>query len=253
MRVKTATILDRLSLGAVAAVLSANEKRIPRFLFEYFERHSWQVVALIVAAAVIGAVSPLQSLAKRGHLDRRVRLQRDVLGKLGELVERTRLAQPALSPADPGLHVWKPKRRLWHPFSPRLERVGFYRLGNTPTTVSFSPEKGKGVVGLCWRDNSPKGVNVEALAARLTTPTDFQREINSRGGDAVMNLSWEEFQRVKHRGAVFAAPVRSGGEKFLGCVSIDVKQGYEILIEQGIPKLAADAAALFGPDDFYIL
>lgn len=44
-----------------------------------------------------------------------------------------------------------------------------------------------------------------------------------------MNLSWRQFEEVRHRGAVFASPVRNGRNKFIGCVSVDASRGFTSL------------------------
>lgn len=44
-----------------------------------------------------------------------------------------------------------------------------------------------------------------------------------------MNLSWNDFDRFRHRGAVFASPIRNGRNRFIGCISVDVSHGYHEL------------------------
>jgi len=44
-----------------------------------------------------------------------------------------------------------------------------------------------------------------------------------------MNLAWPDFLRVRHRGAVFASPVRDGRGEFVGCVSVDTSRGFTAL------------------------
>ena len=46
------------------------------------------------------------------------------------------------------------------------------------------------------------------------------------GSDAVMNLPWSEFKKVRHRGAVFASPIRNGRNSFIGCISFDASHGF---------------------------
>jgi len=232
-------------------LLGMNEKKTPVAVERYFGRHASQLLAVIVVAGVVGALSPVEALAKRSRVERKVQLRREVLTELGVLLAKAQLACPGLDLGDPGLHVWRPRRSLRHPLAGSLRRVGFFRLGTTPVTVRFEPVRGVGVVGLCWRDDAVKAVDVEALATRLHTEALFDAEVASCGADAVMGLSWEKFNDVKHRGAVFAAPIR-GRRGFIGCVSVDVSRGHDALVAQGLPAFAAGVAAKFGPADFDI-
>ena len=44
-----------------------------------------------------------------------------------------------------------------------------------------------------------------------------------------MNLSWHEFHRVKHRGAVFACQIQNGHNRLIGCLSIDTSHEFVTL------------------------
>lgn len=251
MQLKTGKTVDRSVLAVVAVVLAGNERKVPAGLAKYFDHHSWQALLLILIAGVVGAFSPFESLARRGQLERRVRLQRELLVKLGALVEKAAFVEPKVASSDPGLHIWRPKRSLRHP-SGQLERVGWFRLGHTPTVVGFDPKRGSGVVGLCWRDNLPKEVDVEPLVTQFNTEAKFNAQL-AQDPDVLMNLSWEQFNRVSHRGAVFAAPIRDARGRFLGCVSVDVSHGFAQLRRNGVPALAASVASMFGREELALL
>jgi len=110
-----------------------------------------------------------------------------------------------------------------------LTRIATYRLGSTPATRSFAPGKGVGVVGLCWKRNEEVSVDVARLANELETEGQYETYRSQSGGDAVMNLPWRDFVRVRHRGAVFASPIRNGRGEFIGCISIDARDGFDSL------------------------
>ena len=84
-------------------------------------------------------------------------------------------------------------------------------------------------MGLCWKLNQDIGVDVEQLANQLKDESTYEDYQQRHGGDKVMNLSWAEFNRVKHRGAVFASPIRNGRNRFIGCISVDASRGFETL------------------------
>ena len=93
----------------------------------------------------------------------------------------------------------------------------------------FSPPKGVGVVGLCWKHNHEIAVDVERLAKQLPDRPAFEAYRSNNGPDSVMNFTWDDFSRVKHRGAVFAFPIRNGRGAFVGCLSVDAGHGFEAL------------------------
>jgi hypothetical protein len=88
---------------------------------------------------------------------------------------------------------------------------------------------GVGVVGLCWKRNREVGVNVQRLAERLQTLQSYTDFVRCNGTDEVMNLSWDQFNEVKHRGAVFAWPIRNRRQKFIGCISVDASHSFDQL------------------------
>lgn len=134
---------------------------------------------------------------------------------------------PPIELGDLSLHVWRVQRSLRNLFRQRLTRVATYRLGATPQTRSFTPAKGIGVVGLCWKYNEEKAVDVEALCRTLTGQQEYEKYRASQGTDSVMGFTWPEFKRVSHRGAVLASPIRNRQGRFVGCISVDAKSGFD--------------------------
>jgi hypothetical protein len=81
-------------------------------------------------------------------------------------------------------------------------------------------------VGLCWQRDQEVSFDVSDLAVDLSDQQKFEAYRSSKGADSVMGFTWPEFQRYRHRGAVFASPVRNGRNQFVGCVSFDAERGY---------------------------
>ncbi len=253
---KVGALSDKLLAAGIAAVLTAKEAKTPKSLADYLDRHIWLVIVLIIAMALLTVLKPFQSLGARHRVARRIRLQRQILTQLGHLVEKAQAAEPTIPISDPGIHVWRPRLRpafsVTRPLAKRLQRVGFFRLGHHPQVLEFEPLKGEGVVGLCWQDNAPKHYDITALAQVITDRTAFDGHVQAHGPASVMNLSWDQFEKVKHRGAVFATPIRDRRGKFVGCVSGDVSRGYPQL-RSDVPPILDEVAAILTPEEFDLL
>lgn len=65
-----------------------------------------------------------------------------------------------------------------------------------------------------------------------------------------MGLSWRQFNDVKHRGAVFAGPIRNGKHDFVGCVSVDAGQGYQSLNDNDLWHQINSLCGILGQDGF---
>lgn len=249
MRPLTAKVLDRTIMLAATCVLVAEQYSVPSASF-------WDGVAggrghivgiAVTAIATFGALTPTQVWAERSQVARRTAIRHQILHHFGRLLAIAARVDPPPPAADLGLHVWRVAWSLRRPHR-RLVRVATYRLGSTPTTRAFAPGCGVGVVGLCWKRNEEVAVDVEALAARLTTQAAYEAHLASHGGDTVMNLTWPEFLRVRHRGAVFASPVRDGEGEFVGCVSVDSSRGYAALVGDDLWHEINSLCVLLGND-----
>jgi hypothetical protein len=230
MRPLTAKIIDRTVMLAATCVLIAEQYSAPSAGFwDGFEgSRGYLVATMVIVIATFGALTPTQVWSERSQMGRRTAVRHQVLSHFGRLLEIVSLVEPKLSASDLGLHVW---RVTWSIRAPhrRLVRIATYRLGSAPATRAFEPGKGVGVVGLCWKRNEEVAINVEDLARRLTSPTSYHEFVITNGPDCVMNMTWSEFLRVRHRGAVFASPIRDGKGKFIGCVSVDASRGFDFL------------------------
>jgi hypothetical protein len=235
VRERTGKIIDKSIVLVGGLALLANQSKTPAWWSIYVGKHAWLQYALLIVVGMVGAVTPAESFATRSRAKTLQKLQRRLLIGLGGFISLAEEhVKPQIELEDVGLHTWIVKRTWKHPLDGVLKRSGTYRIGGNLLTVgNFAPIKGKGVIGLCWKHNGESHCNVEGLAMKLITPTDFEEYRQGHGGDAVMNLSWNEFNEVKHRGAVFAAPVRNG-ERFVGCFSVDCCHGYDALVRGGI-------------------
>jgi hypothetical protein len=160
-----------------------------------------------------------------------------LLYTLGELIERcqqiaeeSKAQASSTKPAlifdfgDLGLHVWKVawhRRSGWPFYGRELERVKTVRLGSLPALRQISFYKGKGVVGKCWQLNDEVIVDNNARYRHVQSEADWLA-LNPADRDG---FSYQEFVRVRDRGAILASPVRDHRQRFIGCVSLDVKTG----------------------------
>jgi hypothetical protein len=246
---------DKIITLAAVVMLAAIANRYPTksFAEDIVDHHGWVILLLLSTSGVFTALGPAETLAARSAVKERIAYQYQILGALGRMLDVTKTITPSLDTADFGLHLWRRRRSLRHPVSGRLERIVTYRLGGSPVTRDFRPAKGVGVVGLCWRDNRPVDVDVEALNVGLEDEAAFEHYKSTRGPDAVMGMTWKQFQNVAHRGAVFASPVRDGRGRFIGCVSADARHGYRPLAENGLRRELDSLASSFTRSTFHIV
>ncbi|MEU5566161.1 hypothetical protein [Micromonospora musae] len=252
MRPLTAKLLDRLILLTATLGLTARQYDWPskQLWTELVGDRSYILLILLAIIGVFGAFTPFQELVARGLVDRRSAFRHQVLVHYGQMLKVSQRVRPPLDLADLGLHVWRIRRSYRHPINGHLKRVATYRLGSTPTTRAFAPPKGVGVVGLCWERNEEVHIDVAAIAARCTTEDAYEAFRSTEGEAAMMRFTWKEFQRLKHRGAVFASPIRNGHGKFLGCVSVDASHGFATLDTSLFWRELNQLCALIGQDGF---
>ncbi|MEU1052739.1 hypothetical protein [Streptomyces sp. NPDC005876] len=252
MRKLTAKLTDRLILLAATLGLVARQYGFPST--DFWDRASHERpylhVALVCVVGVFGALTPFEAYSEREKGERRAVLRQQVLTHFGKLLDITRRVQPPTETGDLGLHVWLIRRSLRHPLSGYLSRVATYRLGSTPTTRSFAPTKGVGVVGLCWKRNQEVSCDVQTLTAQLTNRQRFEAYRGEQGSDAVMGFTWSEFVRVSHRGAVFASPIRGHKGAFIGCISVDAKHGHDAMNTDDFWHEVNSLCSRIGHDDF---
>lgn len=231
MRPRTAKALDRTVLLVATVCLAACQYDVPNKTFwrQLPGGRGYLALCLILAVGAFGTFVPFQTVAVRRQVKRKAALRQQILTHFGRIQAITARSGLSLDLSDPGLHIWRIRRTLRHPISPRLSRLATYRLGSTPATRAFSPRKGTGVIGLAWKENKEVAINVAELAARIPDEQSYLRHRQANGDDAVMGMTWAEFCRVRHRGAVFASPVRNALGEFVGCVSVDTSHGFSSL------------------------
>lgn len=252
MKMSAARAIDRLVVLAATVTLAGKQYGFPsEELWKDVEReYSYVLLTLILIAGFFGVATPSESWSQRLRVERRLVMRRHVLTAFGQLIEVCSAVTPAIAVSDLGLHVWHRKRNYRHPLHGELTRVATYRLGASPATRRIHPTPGVGVVGLCWKHDQEVSVDVAALTRDLVDEDTFASFRTREGADAVMGFSWEEFQRYRHRGAVFATPIRNGRSRFVGCVSFDVSHGYDSLNVQRIWHILNSLSFVVGEDGF---
>lgn len=252
MRPLTGKILDRLFLLTATLILAARQYDVPSKTFwtTTLRDRGYVAIILIVIISIFGAFTPFQAHAARARIDGRAATRQQVLAHFGRLLLIGERAQPRVELSDLGLHVWRVKRTFRSPIAGRLKRVTTYRLGTTPANRPFTPARGVGVVGLCWANNREESMDVESLASKLATEQAFIDYRDEKGPDAVMGLSWAQFRDVRHRGAVFASPIRNGRGAFIGCVSVDASRSFTSLDSNELWQQMNSLCAILGRDAF---
>lgn len=243
MRSKAAAAWDKGIATVALAALAAKSQGFPDqpMWDEVTDSVPGLIPALLIIAAVF-TLGPFAARAQRSLVHRRIQLEREVLVQFGKMIRETDRVINGFRFEDLGLHAWQVKRPIWFFGEKRLRRVATYRLGGNIVLRKFEPRRGQGVVGMCWERNTEASFDVEDLAARATTESEFNALLAAEGDAAVMRLSWDEFRQVCHRGAVFASPIRDDNHNFRGCLSLDAKAGYAVLASSELPELLNELA-----------
>jgi hypothetical protein len=251
VRLSTARTLDRIALLTATVMLAAQRYGIPtrEFWKAITEDRPYLLILLLSAVGIFGVLTPFELISRRSRIERQVILQKQILTTFGQLLEVAKSIQPPVPLSDPGLHIWRKHRSIRHPRG-ELVRVATYRLGSSPATRALHPTRGVGVVGLCWQKDQEVKFDVEEIARQVPDENSFVRYREARGRESVMGFSWAEFQRFKHRGAVFATPIRNGRARFTGCLNFDVDHGYAQLDDRHLWHALNSLAIVLGQDGF---
>lgn len=252
MKRNTARIIDRTVTLAATLCLAGNAYSVPSsgFWSIVHEEHPYALIVLLVIVGVFGALSPFESWSAKTLMNRNVTMRKRVLSSFGVLLDISKKIRPSLPTGDLALHIWQRRRTIRHPVSGVLVRVSTYRMGTTPYNRSFQPTKGVGVVGLCWEKDREFGFDVESLRNAITDEQSFDRHVRQHGRESVMNLGWQAFENVRHRGAVLAIPIRNGRHRFVGCVSVDASHGYRELDTHELREEVGKLALAIGQEEF---
>ncbi len=223
------------SAGAWSSLLQGKPYLLPLFL---------------LVVGVFGAFTPFEQWQSRSVSDQNVLMRRRILSSFGKILEIGTGIVPPLETGDLALHVWRKHRSVRHPVSGTLKRVATYRMATSPMNRSFAPPKGVGAVGMCWQRDREVRFDVEKLSEMIETETEFTKHVEDHGAEAVMNLSWPQFENFRHRTALFAVPIRNGRSKFIGCISVDASRGFEILNDRILIEEMSNLSLAIGQDDF---
>ncbi|MBN6034961.1 hypothetical protein [Amycolatopsis sp. 195334CR] len=251
MKRSTAKLLDKAFLLLATLGLAGKAYHVPSkpFWDALLGNRPYVMLVLLGIAGVFGALTPFEAWQARAMADRNVIMRRSILSSFGKLLVISQAIEPPLETGDLALHVWRKRRTLRHPIRGVLKRLATYRMSTHPVTRRFTPVLGEGVVGLCWKYDREYAVDVGPLAAELTDRDAFDR-VREDDPERVMNLTWEGFDRVKHRAAVLATPIRNGRSKFVGCISLDASHGYPVLYRREVLEEMTNLGIYIGREDF---
>ncbi|MGW1609809.1 hypothetical protein ACWCQZ_10485 [Streptomyces sp. NPDC002285] len=249
MRPRLTESADKVITLAATVFLAANANKYPSedYWKSGWESASWVVPAALAVAGIFGVIQPFSALSSRSMAQRRIYLQRQLLTKLGEIIKLGMTqVNPPLHISDLALHVWRKRKSLRHPFVGELQRIASYRLGAATALRDFRPSRGVGIIGLCWKENAPCSMDATPLKDRQTFRQESQADL-----DRVMGFkSYEEFNKVSHRTALFASPIQNAKSKFIGCVSADASSGYSDLSNSDLPQKLNELAESLNAADF---
>lgn len=249
MRPRLSELIDKTIALAATVFLAANANNWPSESYwkSGWVSASWVIPTALVIAGVFGALQPISALRSRSTVQKRIQLQRQLLTRLGEIIHLGMTqVNPPLDISDLALHVWRKRRSLWHPRVGELERIASYRLGAATTLRDFRPTKGVSIIGLCWKYNA-----ASSMDATLLRDINHFRQESQKGPDYVMGFkSYDDFQKVSHRTALFASPIQDGKLKFIGCVSADAGSGYAELYNANLPRKLNEIAESLNATDF---
>ncbi|WP_143091402.1 hypothetical protein [Lentzea albida] len=248
----TARLLDKSALLVVTLGLAAKAYNIPskQFWDSLLQGRGYVSLVLLGLAGVFGALTPFESYHKRSMLDRTVTMRRRILAAFGRMLEISGKIQPPLDTGDLAMHFWRKKRTFRHPVSGVLTRVSTYRMSTHPLNRKFAPQRGVGVVGLCWQFNKEVHFDVGPLIATLATEQEFNDHVQQQGSESVMNLSWKSFNEFRHRTALLATPIRNGRNRFIGCVSVDASRGFDVLCCRALIEEMTELGLAIGQENF---
>ncbi len=248
----TAKTADKTILLTATLFLAGKAYNVPSKTFwdDVLNGRPYLLLTFLVVAGVFGAFTPFESWRRRSFVDRNVMMRRRVLSTFGRLLEISAEIDPHLDTGDLALHVWRRRRTPRHPVHGVLKRLSSYRMSSYPATRAFSPTRGVGAVGLCWQLDREVSFDVTALVESLDSEAKFDDHVDRHGSETVMNLTWDEFKDFNHRTALFVTPIRSGRNKFVGCVSVDSSGGYSVLNERELFEEMTNLGMAIGREDF---
>lgn len=252
MKRVVARAIDRSIVLLATLCLTGNAYHVPsaQFWSSILQDRPYLPLVQLGIVAVFGVLTPFENWRARSLSDRNVGMRRRMLSTFGRILEIGNKVTPPLDTGDLAMHVWQKRKSLRHPLSGTLKRLSTYRMATAPANRSFSPKKGVGAVGLCWEKDREYTFDAAEISEKLTTKAAFTVHAERFGSESVMNLTWQEFERVKHRTALFVVPIRNGRNKFVGCLSVDASRGYQTLKRRELIEEMSNLGLAIALDEF---
>jgi hypothetical protein len=210
------------------------------------KRITWLPIGLTTVAALFGTFQPFRIHRENQKQPARAVWDRHLLHTLGNVLLRcqklinemgkTPKSSSKIVPfhwPDLALHVWRVTwvAQLRPPFiAHELLRIRTVRLGSLPALRPVRFYRGKGVVGTSWLRNDEVIVDNESRYSQV----DSEAEWNKLSYQQRDGLNYREFTLVRDRGAILASPIRDSKGRFIGCVSVDIRHGSELLHDESL-------------------
>ncbi|MGW5745485.1 hypothetical protein [Amycolatopsis sp. NPDC003861] len=248
----TAKLADRFVLLLATLCLAGNAYHVPSAATwsSILQDRPYLLPIFLLIVGIFGAFTPFEQWHSRSVADQNVMMRRRILSTFGRVLEIANDIEPPLEMGDLALHVWRKRLGIRHPVSGTLERVASYRMATSPMNRPFSPTKGVGAVGICWQKDKEVRFNAAEPSEMIGSEAEFEKYVAESGHEAVMNLTWQQFQDFKHRTALFAVPIRNGRGRFIGCISVDASRGFEVLNKRVVIEEMSKLSLSIGQDDF---
>jgi hypothetical protein len=202
-----------------------------------------------VAVAAVGGVAILQAVrggVHRYRLDRSSAFERTASQALGQAF-RELVRLDGLTIDNVGISAWIVQRRVRKPWQKYLTRVGRLRLTSAPLPSRVVWTRGKGIIGRCWeRENIVAQETKDLWEPHWTCTRAEWKGLNNRVKLRLKHKEWHHI-RGKYRGAV-AVPIVDDRNRFVGCISIDARDGaeWQALNRQEVVDIAAQAGTTVG-------
>lgn len=186
------------------------------FTLKLFGRDVWKtgepaVIALIATGILTAIYQPAVNLSNRRN--RRQILLNDACLRMAAHLDNE---CPTIPLRSIGVHIWRVRV-----FS--LRRVGQFLLQERSTS-NVSWKRGKGAIGLAWRDREHVLIDLEAELYPKVATKDAAQALPA---EERLNLEWDEIDRTKKYKAILAAPLlreRFGRQFVRGVLAIDLRE-----------------------------
>jgi hypothetical protein len=153
-----------------------------------------------------------------------------------------------LTLGDLGLTVLMIRRQTRPPWRKHLYRAVRVRHAHVPQSSRILWTKGKGTVGRCWKEEKLVAKDTKTLYGQYLTGSEA--DWNGAPDHVRMNLSFEEFQRIRELySEVVAVPIFDKKGQFRGCAVVDTRYdapGSLLVGKQAVYSIMHKAATTIG-------